>query len=256
MKKIVLLAIISLCIGIAIYFFILKSAPASSTARIAVAANFFHTLKKLKQVFEEISVHRITIILGSSGKLYTQIKNGVPVDVFFSADIKRPKLLEQDGYAVLNTFFVYAKGRLVLWSKHPQLVDANGEVLGTDKFKRLAIAPIKKAPYGAAAKQVLKNIGLWEKLWPRIIQSTNLTHLYQLIDNDNADLGFLALSQLIAKKKIGSQWIVPQKLYDPLEQGVVLLKRGQNNAAAKAFMQFLQSAKARSIIEKFGYEAP
>ena len=257
MKKIILFVLLGLCVGIALLSYLLiERAPTPATTRIAVAANFLDTLQKLTQVFEETSNHKVIIAYGSSGKLYTQIKNGVPYDVFLSADIKRPKLLEQEGYTVANTFFVYAKGRLVLWSKHPDLVDTKGEVLSTDQFERLAIAPIKKAPYGAAAKQTLEKLGLWQKLWPRIVQSTNLTHLYQLIEDHNVELGFVALSQTVAQKSKGSQWIVPQELHAPLEQGAILLKGGQNNTAAQAFMAFLKTAKARSLIQEFGYEAP
>ena len=250
--------ILSLGIGITFFYFFFKEpAPLPIVkTRVAVAANFFKPLQKLTQLFEKDSNYQVTLVPAASGTLYTQIKHGLPFDVFLSADTQRPNLLVQEGYAIAESLFVYVKGRVVLWSKNPDLVDAQGEVLKTDQFTRLAVAPIKKAPYGAAAKQTLQNLGLWEKLWPRILQSTNLTHLYQLVDSGEAELGFLALSQLAEKKEIGSRWIVPKNICDPLEQSAVLLKRGQNNAAAKALLTFLQSAKAHPIIEEFGYEVP
>ena len=259
MKLSLFAIILSLGIGMVFlfYFFFQEPAPPLITkTRVAVAANFFKPLQKLTQLFEKNSNYQVTLVPAASGTLYTQIKHGLPFDVFLSADTERPKLLVQEGYAVPESLFTYVKGRVVLWSKNPDLVDPKGEVLKTDRFTRLAVAPIKKAPYGAAAKQTLQNLGLWEKLWPRVLQSTNLTHLYQLVDSGEAELGFLALSQLAEKKAVGSRWLVPKNICDPLEQSAVLLKRGQNNTTAKALLVFLQSAEARPIIEEFGYEVP
>jgi molybdate transport system substrate-binding protein len=261
MKLSILSIIFSLGIGIAFlsyYFWLKEPEPVTIIkTRVAVAANFFKPLTKLTQLFEsKHTLYKVTLVSAASGTLYTQIKHGLPFDVFLSADTQRPHLLIQEGYAVPESLFVYVKGRLILWSKNPDLVDAQGEVLKTEQFTRLAVAPIKKAPYGAAAKQTLQNLGLWDKLWFRILQSTNLTHLYQLVDSGEAELGFLALSQLADKENIGSRWIVPKNICDPLEQSAVLLKKGQDNAAAKALLAFLQSAAAHPIIEEFGYEIP
>jgi len=258
MKSSLFAIILGLGVGtvLLLYLLLIENRPSPATTRVAVATNFLETLEKLVQTFEESSEHQATIVFGSSGKLYTQIKNGAPIDIFLSADTDRPKRLEQEHLTVPKTFFVYAVGKLVLWSKDPNLVDANGKILAAHQFERLAIGPVQVAPYGAAAKQTLTNLGLWEQLWPRIIQSTNLTHLHQLIDNEEVQLGFLAQSQIVKQQQVGSQWIVPQELYEPIEQGAVLLKRGQNNAAALAFIDFLQSAKARAIIEEFSYSVP
>ncbi len=258
MKSSLFAIILGLGVGtVMLLYLLLENRSSPATTRVAVATNFLETLEKLVQTFEESSEHQVTIVFGSSGKLYTQIKNGAPIDIFLSADTERPKLLEQEHLTIPKTFFVYAVGKLILWSKNPNLVDAKGKILATHQFERLAIGPVQTAPYGAAAKQALTNLGLWEQLWPRIIQSTNLTHLYQLIDNKEVQLGFLAQSQIIKQQQqVGSQWIVPQELYDPIEQGAVLLKRGQNNAAALAFIDFLQSTKARAIIEEFSYSVP
>jgi len=261
MKLKILSILFSLGIGITLlfyYFFLKEPEPVTIIkTRIAVAANFFKPLSKLAQLFETKYIHyKVTIVSAASGTLYFQIKHGLPFDVFLSADTKRPNMLIQEGYAVPESLFVYVKGRVVLWSKNPDLVDSQGAVLTTDQFTRLAIAPIKKAPYGAAAKQILQNLGLWDKLWPRILQSTNLTHLYQLVDSGKAELGFLALSQLADQKHIGSRWLVPKNICAPLEQSAVLLKRGQDNVAAKALLTFLQSTVAHPIIEEFGYEIP
>jgi molybdate transport system substrate-binding protein len=190
--------------------------------------------------------------------LYAQIKNGAPFSVFLAADMKRPKMLVNEGMTVADSLLTYAIGQLVLWSPQADFVDSSGKVLNSDKFKHLAIAHPKMAPYGTAAKQVLEKLGLWQRLQSKMVRGNNISQAYQFTATGNAELGFIALSQyqIITKKSRGSHWLVDKTLYDPIRQGAVLLKKGENNPAALSFMAFLRNPSARQIIETFGYEVP
>jgi molybdate transport system substrate-binding protein len=255
MKSKILLGIFILVVGLVGLYYLIPQQITKT--RVAVAANFLGPMTKLVKVFENHNTaYKVQVETDSTGKLYTRIKNGEPFDLFLAADTQRTKQLEQESLAVPGSYFVYAIGTLVLWSNQRDLIDAKGEVLNTDKFKHLAIAPVADAPYGKAAQQTLEKLGLWQKLWPRIIQSVGLTHAYQLIVEGQAELGFLAQSQLVESKDQGSRWIVPQNLYDPLEQSAILLKMGQNNSVAIAFIDFLHGAEAHSMIKEFGYTVP
>jgi molybdate transport system substrate-binding protein len=222
---------------------------------LAVAANFAKPIERINQLFEQQFGHKVTVSLGSTGQLYAQIKNGAPFEIFLSADMERPELLVKEGMAVKESLFTYAVGQLVLWSPQPDLVDAEGKVLTRSKFEHLAIANPKTAPYGAAAKQVLVKKGLWKKLQSKLVQGNDITQTYQFVATGNADLGFIALSQYkdTAENAKGSHWLVPQELYTPITQGAVLLKLGENNSAAKAFIEFLSTPAVRRLIEEFGY---
>jgi len=224
----------------------------ADTVHIAVAANFTQPIKTLKTRFEDTTRHQLIISLGSTGQLYAQIKNGAPYEVFLAADTKRPQLLVEEGEAVAESLVTYAIGQLILWSPKPDFV--NDTVLKTGDFQHLAIANPKTAPYGAAAVQVLEKLGLWASLQPKIVQGENITQTYQFVVTQNAELGFVALSQYQGGKQVGgSHWLIPQAYYDPIEQGAVLLTQGTNNPAAQAFMTFLTRDEARDIIQSFGY---
>jgi molybdate transport system substrate-binding protein len=223
--------------------------------RVAVAANFSGTMKVLSQVFEQQSGHQARIITGATGKFYAQIKNGAPFQVLLAADAQTPLLLEQEGFAVPGSRFTYAVGRLVLWSKQPDLVDAQGDVLRSARFKRLAIADPRLAPYGAAAVQVLEHMGAMAQVKDRLVQGDSVAQAYQFVASGNAELGFIANSQMVANGQpmAGSSWLVPQSLHSPLRQDAVLLKSGQANPAATALMVFLQSPGARAVMREHGY---
>lgn len=222
---------------------------------VAVAANFTKPIKQLEQMFEKQYAHSLMVSLGSTGQLYAQIQHGAPYEVFLAADTKRPQLLIDKGMATRESFFIYAVGELVLWSTQSDLIDSEAQVLNRGNFQYLAIVNPKTAPYGAAAQQVLQKQGVWEQLQAKIVQGHNITQTYQFIATGNAELGFIALSQyLVTKDKLkGSHWRVPQTLYDPIEQGAVLLKKGATNPVAQAFLDFLQSPAAIKVIEDFGY---
>ena len=227
----------------------------AETTIVAVAANFTKPMTDIAEAFEKTTGHSAKLSFGSSGKFVAQIENGAPFEVFLSADDKAPAKLEQSGFAVANSHFTYAIGKLVLWSATANLVDNQGEILSKGGFKHIALADPKLAPYGAAALEVLKNKNLLNKLQPLFVQGENIAQTYQFVSTGNAELGFVALSQVIDNGKIssGSAWQIPENLYTPLHQEAVLLKKGEDNPAASALMQFLKSPEAKAIISKYGY---
>ena len=228
----------------------------SATVLVAVAANFSKPMAEIVSQFEKATGHSVKLSFGSSGKFVSQLENGGPFEVLLSADEKGPEKLEQAGLTVPNTRFVYALGKLVLWSSKPNFVDDKGKILMTSNFKHLALADPKVAPYGAAAIDVLKKMKLLEKLQPLFVQGENIAQTYQFISTANAELGFLALSQVIENGKIvgGSSWIIPDNLHAPIRQGAVLMKIGAENPAARALIDYLKSIPALAIINKYGYD--
>ena len=228
----------------------------SATVLVAVAANFSKPMTEIVSQFEKATGHSAKLSFGSSGKFVSQLENGGPFEVLLSADEKGPEKLEQAGLTVPNTRFVYALGKLVLWSATPNFVDDKGEILMTSNFKHLALADPKVAPYGAAAIDVLKKMKLFEKLQPMFVQGENIAQTYQFISTANAELGFLALSQVIKNGKIvgGSSWIIPDNLHAPIRLGAVLMKIGAENPAARALIDYLKSIPALAIIKKYGYD--
>ena len=226
--------------------------PATAAeANVAVAANFTEAAKEIAAAFKAKTGHDLVLSFGASGPFYTQITQDAPFQILLSADDIRPKKLEDEGFAVPGTRFTYAIGKLVLWSHDPALVKG-AETLQAGAFTRLSIANPAAAPYGVAAIEALKALKLYDTLQPKIVQGSTITQAFQFVDTGNAELGFIALSQL-AGNQGGSRWMVPQDLYTPIRQDAVLLKKGAGNAAATAFMAFLKGPEARAIIEKYGY---
>ncbi len=228
----------------------------AAEVKVAVAANFAAPMQKLAAAFAQDTGHRTVLTFGATGKFYAQIKNGAPFEVLLAADDKTPALLQREGQALLGTSFTYAVGRLVLWSRQPGLVDERGAVLRSGGFKHLALANPKLAPYGAAAVEVLNGLGLTAALTPRFVQGESIAQAYQFAATGNAELGFVALSQVWAdgQLKEGSAWIVPAHLHTPLRQDGVILKPGQGQPAAAALVNYLGGEKARAIIRSFGYD--
>ncbi len=223
--------------------------------RVVVASNFTDAIKTIAQRFEAVTNHKVILIFGSTGRHYAQIKNGGPFDVFFAADVRRPELLEQEGLVLPGSRFTYAIGKLVLWSPKEGYVDPQGNVIKGQKFRHLAIANPKLAPYGKAAQQVLLAQGVWKALRGRMVRGENIGQTFQFVKSGNAELGFVAYSQVKRPGHPieGSWWEVPQALYAPIEQQAVLLKE---NEAARAFMLFVQSDVALEIIQSYGYGTP
>jgi len=227
------------------------------TATVAVAANFLSPFKQLAQKFESATGHNTRIVSGSTGKLYAQIVHGAPFDVLLAADSKRPHLLEEQGLAVTGSRFTYARGRLTLWSADAGHIGKDGiAVLKKGAFRHLALANPKAAPYGKAAQSTLQALNLWDALQPRIVQGENVGQTFQFVATGNAEVGFVALSQVLAMDvdRQGSRWEVPSTYHDPIRQDAVLLVKGRGNAAAQALMKYLQSPAAKTMIANFGYE--
>jgi molybdate transport system substrate-binding protein len=222
---------------------------------VAVAANFMQPMQQIAQAFAKNSGHQVQLSIGASGQLSAQIQNGAPFHVLLSADAAIPAQLVQAGLGVAGTSFTYAIGQLVLWSPKPGLIDPQGEVLRQGRFQRIARANPKLAPYGDATVQVVERMGLTADLQHKWVQGENINQAHQFVATGNADLGFLALSQVATAtgQAAGSMWLVPSSWHSPILQNAVLLHKGKDNAAALALMAFLKSPAARDIIRKAGY---
>ncbi|WP_349741359.1 molybdate ABC transporter substrate-binding protein [Roseateles cavernae] len=229
----------------------------AAEVQVAVAANFSAPMQKIAQAFEQDTGHQARLAFGSTGKFYAQIRNGAPFQLLLAADDTTPARLVAEGLGLADSRFSYATGRLVLWSRQPGLVDAQGAVLrNAGGFERIALADPKLAPYGAAAVQALGKLGLLEALTPKFVQGESIAQTYQFIATENAVLGFVALSQVQVDGRIaqGSAWLVPAELHEPIRQDALLLKAGLGNPAAVALLQYLRGDKARAIIRAYGYE--
>ena len=220
---------------------------------VAVSANFTFVIRKITKNFEAETGHKVRLISGSTGKHFAQIKNGAPFDAFFAADVKRPKLLDDEGIAQKGSRFTYAFGKLILWSPSKSYIDVDGKVLKQGNFRHLALANPKLAPYGKAAQEVLQALELWDELSRSAVRGENIGQTFQFVKTGNAELGFVAFSQIKrpGQPLVGSFWEVPEVLYAPIEQQAVLLK---NNEIARAFLSFIKSKKSRKIIRRFGYK--
>lgn len=228
----------------------------AAEVQVAVAANFSAPMQRIAADFEQATGHQAKLAFGSTGKFYAQIRHGAPFDVLLAADDETPAKLEKEGMAVAGSRFTYSIGRLALWSAKPGYVDDKGGVLKQGAFKHLAIASPKLAPYGAAAVETLNKLGLLAALQPKFVQGENIAQTFQFVSTGNAELGFVALSQVIegGKLKRGSAWIVPPGLHAPIRQDAVVLARGRDNPAALALMKYLKQDQARAIIKAYGYD--
>jgi molybdate transport system substrate-binding protein len=225
----------------------------------AVAANFAAPMERIAALFHKESGHSVKISVAASGKLYTQIRGGAPFDVFLSADEEMPKRLLQEGLAVGGSRFVYASGRLLLWSVQPGLVDEKGAVLNSGNFDSLAYANPSLSPYGIATRETLTKLTMWNAMQKKLKKADDVIQTYQLAATENADMAFIALSQVMRDGKVmtgGSWWLVPPELHNPIRQSEVLLSGAKEPAAAQALLAFLKSEKARAVMRGFGYAIP
>ena len=232
---------------------------AADEIKVAVASNFYPAMKEIVLQYDlkksqSSERHKIILIPGSSGKHYAQIFNGAPFDIFFSADKIRPILLEKKGISESGSRFTYALGKLVLWSSLDGFVEKD-EWLYNNDLRFLAIANPKIAPYGVAAREVLISINQWEDLQSKLVRGENIAQTFQFVKSGNAKLGFISYSQLMNPNyaEVGSFWVVPQSLYKPIEQQVVLLKQ---SSLAIDFLSFIESYESLNIISKYGYDLP
>ncbi|CAP41056.1 molybdate ABC transporter substrate-binding protein [Bordetella petrii] len=235
------------------------SVAASAVAgevQVAVAANFTAAMQAIARQFEQDTGHKAVAAFGATGQFYAQIKNGAPFEVFLAADDVRPARLEAERQTVPGSRFTYATGSLALWSAQPGYVDGQGAVLKQNAFRHLAIANPKAAPYGLAATQVLDRLGLAAAVKPKIVQGQSIAQTQQFVASGNAELGFVALSQVYKDGQLsaGSAWLVPGELHDPIKQDAVILAKGKDNPAAQAFVDYLKGPKAAAIIKSYGYQ--
>jgi molybdate transport system substrate-binding protein len=227
----------------------------ANQVQVAVAANFTAPMQKIAVQFEQDTGHKAVLSFGATGKFYAQIRNGAPFEVLLAADDTTPARLEREGQAVRGSRFTYAIGKLVLWSARSHYVDPHGDVLRNGGFSHLSIGNPKTAPYGLAAVETLQKLNLYARLQPKIVQGENISQAQQFVSSGNAELGFVALSQVWRDGKLsgGSAWIVPSTLYSPIRQDALILDKGATNPAARALAAYLKSDKARAIIRAFGY---
>lgn len=226
--------------------------------QVAIASNFTAPMQQIAAQFEKDTGHKVVLSFGATGKFYAQIVNGAPFEVFIAADDETPARLEKETQGITGSRFTYAIGKLALWSTSNDTVDARGEVLKTGKFKHLAIANPKTAPYGTAAIETLNKLGLLPTVQSRFVQGENIAQTHQFVNTGNAELGFVALSQIFKEGQIisGSAWIIPDKLYEPIRQDALLLAKGKDKPAAIALLAYLKGDKAKVIIKRFGYDLP
>lgn len=227
-----------------------RTAVAAQTT-VAVAANFTVPATEIGALFELATGHEAVFSFASTGQLYTQITQGAPFEVFLAADQARPGKAVAEGHAVADSRFTYATGRLVLYSRNASRV-SGAATLREPRFERLAIANPVTAPYGAAAVEVMRALEVYERLEKRLVRGNNIAQAFQFVETGNAEVGFVALSQIIGNES-GSRWVVPASLHAPIAQDAVLLKRGAGSQAARAFIEFLQGAEARAVTKRFGY---
>ena len=228
----------------------------AAEVNVAVAANFTGPMERIGPEFEKATGHKLSVSYGTVGKFYSQIKNGAPFEVLVSADDETPTRLEKDGLAIPESRFTYAIGKLVLWSAKPGFVDDKGDVLKRGEFQHIAVANPKLAVYGAAAVEAMKKTGVYDRLEPRFVLGENITQAYQFTTTGNAELGFVALSQIYKDGQYvtGSYWMVPTNLYPQIRQDAILLAKGRGNPAADALLTYLKSEPARKVIKSYGYE--
>ena len=230
---------------------ILATSARAAETNVAVAANFTEPAKEIAALFKAKTGHDAVLSFGASGGFFTQISHDAPFQVFLSADQERPRAAVEQNFAVPGTVFTYAIGKLALWSRTDDVTDGEA-ALKAGKFSKLSIANPAAAPYGAAAIETMKALGVYDAIAPKIVQGSSIAQAFGFVDTRNAEVGFVALSQLKGVDA-GTRWIVPQALYAPIRQDAVLLRKGADSEAAKAFLEFLQGPEARAIIEKFGY---
>ena len=234
-----------------------SSSAQADEVSVAVAANFAAPMQKIAAEFEKETGHKVLTSTGATGKFYAQIKNGAPFEVLLSADDETPTKLVKEGAAISGSQFTYAIGKLVLWSAKPGFVDGTGEVLKKGGFKHVALANPKLAPYGAAAVDTMKALGVYDALQPKFVQGENIAQTHQFVVTGNAELGFVAMSQVLKDGNIdGSAWIIPGSLYNPIRQDAVLLAKGKDRSVAIALLNYLKGETAQTVIKSFGYALP
>lgn len=229
----------------------MSAAVEAAEVKVAVAANFTEPVKEIGAMFEKATGHTPFFSFGPTGGLYNQITQAAPFEVFLAADDTTPAKAIKEGFGVAGSSYTYATGKLVLYSKTEGL-KLGEQALKDGKFDKLSIANPKTAPYGLAAVETMRKLGVYDALKGKIVEGNNIAQAFQFVDTGNAEVGFIAYSQVVLKVG-GSRWVVPSNMHNAILQDAVLLKTGANNDAAKAFLAFLKGPEARKVIEKYGY---
>ena len=240
--------------ALAMVFFLPGQTVADSDVPIiAVASNFANPVRDIAQAYLDSTGVEVELVLGSTGILYAQIQNGAPFDAFLAADEKRPLLLEESGQIISGSRRSYAQGRLALWSPDSRWIIVGPEVLKSPDLSHLAVANAKLAPYGRAAEETLKKLGVWKDLQSRIVRGQNIGQTFSFVKSGSAPLGFVAVSQIMSlpPNERGTWWLVPEDFHQPIDQQAVLLK---DTPEARGFLEFLHSTVARDIIRRYGYD--
>jgi molybdate transport system substrate-binding protein len=253
-------AIISLLLFSALLSFTLPVATRAQEVRAAVAADLQFTMQDLSAQFEKQSATKVNVTYGSSGNFFSQIQNGAPFDLFFSADLQYAQKLEAAGLVEPGTLYKYAVGRIVVWAPSDSKVDLTRDgwsALLDAAVRKIAIASPDHAPYGRAAVAALKNAGIYDRVAQKLVYGENISQAAQFVQSGNAQAGILALSLAISPAmKNGKRWDVPADLYPPLEQAAVILKSATNKPAARAFLAFVASETGRATLSKYGFAIP
>lgn len=236
----------------------INSAVIADEVLVAVASNFIKPMQAISKQFTETTGHEVRLSFGSSGKLMAQIKHGAPFDLFLSADKDKVIHLLDNGLAIKGSEFIYAQGRLVLWSTKQDFIDKSGNILNSDNFRHIALADAKLAPYGRAAEQVIKTLNINEQIMEKMVRGESISQTYQFVRTGNAELGFVALSQMQQHSDAlkGSTWLIPDSYHQAIEQYAVTLSRAESNPAATALSHFLQQESTLTLIRSFGYDLP
>jgi molybdate transport system substrate-binding protein len=242
----------------AFFLFMIGFAAAASAdeVQVAVAANFTEPMQKIAAEFEKDTGHKVQLMFGATGKFYAQIRNGAPFEVLLAADTATPTKLVNEGSAVAGSQFTYAIGKLVLWSPKPGLVDDHGNVLKNANIAHVSYCNPKLAPYGLAAVEAMKSLGVFDALQPKLVQGENIAQAYQFVVSGNAEIGFVALSQVFKDGRVtgGSAWVLPANLYSPIRQDAVILDKGKGRAAPAELVKYLKSDKAKAVMRAYGYD--
>lgn len=245
---------------IILLLFFSNLAPAQEQEKILIAAasDLKFALDSIVTGFKKVNNGKIDVTYGSSGKLFEQISGGAPFDIFFSADINYPRLLEEKGMTI-SPIYTYGIGRIVIWSKKTDPRQAGMNVLVSPSIKKIAIANPAHAPYGKRAQESLEYYKMWEKVKGKLVYGENISQTAQFVTTGAADIGIIALSLALSpnmNKESGSYFIIPANSHQPLQQGVVLTKKAKEKSKAKTFMEYIQSANANAIFKHFGFTKP
>jgi molybdate transport system substrate-binding protein len=251
---------LAFCSFIALLLALIDLRAQEQKVRIAAAADLKSAMEELSAKFESKTGIKVDVASGSSGNFFSQIQNGAPFDLFFSADLLYPKKLAEAGFAEPGTLLEYALGRIAIWMPAGSKVDVTKQgwsALLDASVIKIAIANPEHAPYGLAAVSAIKKAGIYEKVQTKLVYGENILQAAQFVQSGNAQAGIIALSlALTPGMKEGKTWIIPAETYAPIKQGAVLLKRANNKTAARAFLEFVKSAPGREILEKHGFAIP